>query len=206
MKKKKTSRKGKREQNSPVNKRHTRKRRVGWGWGYVVLLVAAAVADHRFGPRPLLPFAHHPSTLLMAAAPRIARAALSRFLFSSTHTATSHVCLAPPSPQPRRRQQMEKVRAPCSLRSHRGPFVPPPPPPPALVPSYSVLPRSAGTTQMFQTTSKASGCDEHIRTPSDVSDMPAALKEEKKKSGRLWPYTNLCLRQRPQEPKLEPLM
>lgn len=50
----------KREQNSPVNKRHTHKRRVWIVWGYVVpLLVAGAVADRRFALQPPPPNPHH---------------------------------------------------------------------------------------------------------------------------------------------------
>lgn len=187
--------------------------------GYVVLvLVAAAVADRRFGPRPPPPLTqphgcgptNSQSHTAASCPPRPPPPPQSRFLFSSSHTPTSHVR----RPLGRARNGAAATadgKSEGSLLSAqpRGPAAPPPPLPPPPVPSprpLSVLSRSAGTTQMFQTTSKTSGCDEHIRTPSDVSDMPAALKrKKKKKSGRLWPCTNLCLRQRPQEPKLEPL-
>lgn len=102
--------KGKKKQNSLVNKRRTHKRRVGWRWrwrwgrGYVVLvLVAAAVADRRFGPRPPSPPLTPPhgcgstnsQSHTAASCPPTPNPPptphQSRFLFSSSHTLTSHV-------------------------------------------------------------------------------------------------------------------
>lgn len=174
--------------NRLVNKHHTH---TGRELGCGAAAAGGGGADRRFGPRllstplspppPAAPRIARPNLQLHQSSTRLTAphtVALSPSCFLSSiflslplpHTHTLCICLTL-SPGSAQRQHHHRGGGDSSDGKTEGfflssPGVPPPLPSPAPHPlSLPCLSSSGvGTTQMFQTTSKQSGCDEHICT------------------------------------------